>query len=813
MKRLTLFATALLVAVSSFAAVSYELNGGVTNDFGWTTPQDMYATLNADWNAFSGTSTTWKTLDQIKGDAAAGIPTQAGTLDAPFLQDANFKLHFDWLLTYMDAKCTEAGAALASTGAAALRYNLGAFFADAHRTSWPVGPSYISHGVSHYDAYAATWKGAFANPTEPTDSFKLNEPYKADATFEGWYANAEFTGDKITHVDAKTTGTLYAKWGAYIPTIAEVLALEDGTATAVRGIVTYVDGSQLWIQDHSGAINLYHKNNGAKIADKIILKGGKKSTYNGTPQVSDATEIIIEEGEAIIPAILSTKVVTENLNKYLSHFVTVPGLKATWSGDSLFFKENDIKVFIYKHSFTKADLPENQKLDANVIVCQFKGAPNFRVTADNITKTGLPGKDNYAYPARGEEGQYTLTNKWLFSNTLDNFQSNKPNGQALYVRGMVENGGMMYFCDREFDRLVVVDAETGIMQDPIALPKNLWTKPGKTEAGVDTIVAAAVTLKNNDIKCDDAGNLLLGPCTMNSGDFQVWKFDPKTGEGELVIHETLWADKENKDSMKWRIDAFDVYGDVDGSAIIMATNADAMNVFKWTIEDGKQVGASEVIDLYVDASETSYLIQDGAMIASPGTAPQTYIVGEEYFYIDGFSTLPTLFDMSGTLADDFKNCPLGLKVGNLDGDTTTVQTQQNGLIEFQVGDEYFLLITAAGTTAGNNFALYKYADEARSWADMTPMWYFPAAGMGSASNGGRTAVPSVTVDQKAGIAKLYLYACENGYGMYEFQGVPAKDNAVENVLDNTVKAQKVLRDGQVIIIRNGVEYNVLGSQL
>ncbi len=191
--------------------VTYVLNGGITNDFGWTSPQDMYNTLNADWNAFSGTSTEWKTLDQIKGDPAAGIPIQAASMDAPFLADDNFKLHFTWLMTYMNAKCTEAGVSLA-LGSSALRYNLGAFFADAHRTAWPVGPDYTLCGVSNYKAYASYWKGAFANPTHPTTAFVLNEPYREGYTFDGWYTTPNFSDNPITVVDANTIATLYAKW-------------------------------------------------------------------------------------------------------------------------------------------------------------------------------------------------------------------------------------------------------------------------------------------------------------------------------------------------------------------------------------------------------------------------------------------------------------------------------------------------------------------------------------------------------------------------------------------------------------------------
>ena len=41
----------------------------------------------------------------------------------------------------------------------------------------------------------------------------------------------------------------------------------------------------------------------------------------------------------------------------------------------------------------------------------------------------------------------------------------------------------------------------------------------------------------------------------------------------------------------------------------------------------------------------------------------------------------------------------------------------------------------------------------------------------------------------------------------------SEENAVENVIDPTSSAQKILRDGHLIIIRDGVEYNAMGMEL
>ena len=139
-----------------------------------------------------------------------------------------------------------------------------------------------------------------------------------------------------------------------------------------------------------------------------------------------------------------------------------------------------------------------------------------------------------------------------------------------------------------------------------------------------------------------------------------------------------------------------------------------------------------------------------------------------------------------------------------------MNTGHNGLCEFQVGSEYYLVMAATNTVGSptSAFALYKYANEDREFSEMTPMWFFPVEGMGAATNGCRTAVPSVEV--KGNVATIYIYTNNNGYGVYEFTGV-ADDDAVANVgMDPAIKAEKRIENGNLYIIRNGVRYSAQG---
>ena len=145
-----------------------------------------------------------------------------------------------------------------------------------------------------------------------------------------------------------------------------------------------------------------------------------------------------------------------------------------------------------------------------------------------------------------------------------------------------------------------------------------------------------------------------------------------------------------------------------------------------------------------------------------------------------------------------------------------MNTGHNGLVEFQVGDEYFFLITAGNTASAvpSSFALFKFADEGRTFDGLEPLWYFPANGMGTTTNGCRTAVPSVeVVDDKT--ANLYLYTNNNGYARYTLKVGDKAAGGVTALEDVNAAAtiNKVVENGHVYIIKNDVKFNVLGTEV
>jgi hypothetical protein len=248
----------------------------------------------------------------------------------------------------------------------------------------------------------------------------------------------------------------------------------------------------------------------------------------------------------------------------------------------------------------------------------------------------------------------------------------------------------------------------------------------------------------------------------------------------------------------------------------MAADANgSWNVYRWLITDGV-AGEGEQVAVLIDPAVDESLFVNAA---GYGTAPQIFPQDEEgsLFYVDGFNTLPMLFygspEEGATLIDDFIKVPTGTKVWNNAGDTISMNQGFNGLVEFQVGEEYFLLMVAMNNVGAvpTTYALYKFADDERAFAGMEPLWYFPHNGLGTTTIGCRTATPSVDVVSDTE-ATLYLYATNNGYAAYTLTIDPTIA-AVEDVETVKVEAKKIIENGNIVVIKNGVKYNMLGAEV
>ena len=802
--------------VPASKVITYELNGGVTNDYGWRTPDDMFDSFMGETGA-----TGYSTLETYKGlaeklAAPDGICVKLTNPENAFANAAKW----GWLQTYITnvhlAQADQGASALPDNGAgAAWRYAIGAFFVDGQRETWPKSANFAACGAGTLAAYQATWKGGYVNPATLRDgeTWNLVAPYKEGYTFDGWYDNAEFTGAKVLSVcDTTPSCTLYAKWIEYIPTVAEALAADSAADVKVGGVVTFIRGTKnVYIQDATGGVLLYTKVNATCQVGDFVVATGKNVIYGGAPEIGSA-EIVRSEAGHAMPAEISMTIagLLANPLKYFSQRVKVEGVNiAKYDNNGNAYVTDGVDtVQCYYVTPDQTAIPVGSKVNLHLIAAYFN---KFQFVGPNtgIEIASAAGVDPYQYPALGENGEYTLTNKWLYTNIMDNFSDNAP-ATADHARGMVAKDGKMYFVNRDFGGFTVVDATTGEMLDPIMITgDHLFQKSDSTGAWSE-----ATTLPFNDVKLDQAGHFLIGACVSGGQPMMVYVVDIATGAATELINEVLydneeWGPELQEATTKWRFDAFNVYGDITSNAIVMAADANSFYAYKWEITNGV-AGAATRINCTPEPDDVSLIVKDGApTVTAFGTAPQIFPVDFNYFYVDGFNHLPMLFDMEGVLMEDFATCPTGVNVP-MAGDTCTMNYGHNGLCEFQIGDEYFLVMCATNTVGKptSSFAIYKFANEAKSFSEMEPLYFFPKAGMGAATNGCRTAVPSVEVNGNK--ATIYVYTNNNGYGVYEMTGKERVD--LKNIQGAT-DVMKVVKNGQVYIIKNGVTYSVLGTEV
>ncbi|MFZ4582705.1 MAG: hypothetical protein ACOYM7_08640, partial [Paludibacter sp.] len=205
----------------------------------------------------------------------------------------------------------------------------------------------------------------------------------------------------------------------------------------------------------------------------------------------------------------------------------------------------------------------------------------------NVYNSTVVISEPAVYPTRFLN--YTLTNKWLFSKYTSNYSlGNELVAASNMARGMAVWNGKMLFADRGNKQIVVVNGQTGLKETAIALNPSMFTYVGRNVANTADSTYIAGTYMHNDIRVDNAGNVLIANLiTANTQRYQIYKIDMATGNGTLVIDQSNLANLFPL-ATTMRFDAFGVWGNVSSDAVIYAANsaASTMEVYKWTISGG-----------------------------------------------------------------------------------------------------------------------------------------------------------------------------------------------------------------------------------
>ena len=202
--------------------------------------------------------------------------------------------------------------------------------------------------------------------------------------------------------------TLYAKWIEYIPTLKEVIAMEANTVTKAKGVVTYINGRNAYIQDASAGMLLYMKANPTFQVGQLVVVKGTKTLFGGAPELKDVEEDRAEAGT--LPTAISfdnlASVTAEPL-KYFGQRVAFRGLLiADYDANgNPKVTDNVDTVLCYKMVLDQAVYPINTKVNLTAIAGYYNG---FQFVGDiaGFEMVGGAGKDNFNYPAYGDNGAF-----------------------------------------------------------------------------------------------------------------------------------------------------------------------------------------------------------------------------------------------------------------------------------------------------------------------------------------------------------------------------------------------------------------------
>lgn len=750
------------------------------------------------------------------------------------------------------------------------RWALDAFWFSTFAPSWPYSADFTIAGTP-----AAIMKGmkmGFCATTNYTDTtaFILGEPYKEGESFLGWYASADFAGKKLTYDEIVALAkagdvTLYAKMGEYIPNCEELWgmtpeATTDTVATKAAGTVTYVNGGQFYIQDAYAGMLCYTKDHGLVEGDVVSFSAGLV-LYNGYPELLNVKEIVKDGNNPVVAPTVILADLSASMKGRLFQLVTLQGMKLVSAADTkLYFAASGDTVQYYNKAIKAADYTVDKTYDMTAVVTQYKGDVQLAGDPAKITRSATAAADPSIYGVIKAENEnnpgdtisYTIKSDWLYSVNLKNWNANKPNPVAEQCRGMVVKDGIIYLTYRSNNtpaigdlKLVRYDAETGEKMDDLMLKEYIFREVAdgsdsakQTRVDLDESTgiaylkedykwnyaeftsAAYVFGPNTDMRIDDAGNILVANLPTEGHVYQIWKIDEKTGEGELVVYMggnsgvTDFAARFPDDAAI-RLDRFDVVGDVTADATIMAPSQNSSNVYQMDIADGKWDGEGWHI-----------ICNNGDPAVAFSYSPRIEVVDDgEAFYVDGFATFPELFDIEGNLLESFNGTfdEAGEEINpsclNLLYSKNAISSGTGvcGAHEFMCGGAYFFAMAGNSYEGSDNSMpgstkIFRFKDGNRHFYEMMLAWEVADNGFGNIKNAQFNYVQqSVVVDELT--TELYVYVAENGLGKYTITASKSveEETALDQVGAENNNVMKVVRDGKVYIVRNGVVYTIMGQ--
>ena len=188
-------------------ALQEDYNAAYSSPKAWAKMEDgqVYYNINGEW--------------KLPKDAQGQETTVAGFIQASTYNTTdNLKKLVEtegskwaWVKDAIVAQRTAAGLGTDITEALYRKEISAMFLASPANGSWPGSSAWTNYTA---DSIAKAWGGILALPDTIVEDYTLPTMYRKNYTFDGWYWDADFSGDAVTVVPVKSNGTLYAKFTA-----------------------------------------------------------------------------------------------------------------------------------------------------------------------------------------------------------------------------------------------------------------------------------------------------------------------------------------------------------------------------------------------------------------------------------------------------------------------------------------------------------------------------------------------------------------------------------------------------------------------
>ncbi|MBO4723076.1 MAG: dockerin type I repeat-containing protein [Muribaculaceae bacterium] len=368
----------------------------------------------------------------------------------------------------------------------------------------------------------------------------------------------------------------------------------------------------------------------------------------------------------------------------------------------------------------------------------------------------------------------SMRNLWLLDRFhYGNLELEQMEWCNVKARTAVMQDGVVYVARSEAKQIITpgTDGNDTIMS---AVVYRFDALTGEEMTPLDVTLNGApygVFLGANSIGKDNFGHVWIAPYTSEkTADLPLYQLDTETGELTLVA--TL-----NKGDVIARTDYVDLVGDItleQAECNVMTPGSQVPTVYGWHNDQGGDADTWEGFfygDPYMDFVEMYPESQ-----TQWGYAPACrFVLGEdederysgETFYIDGFTTVPTLYAKDGTIIDGFGS----LSQEELDADSLLMpEVGCNGIAEFRLGERNFIAypIHQYSAPAACEVNICELG-EGMAFSGMQRYWTFPADGQGQTSDSGLRIHPIIadyTTEGGKEAALVFEYKCYNGMGVY-----------------------------------------------